>query len=176
METEQKEQKETKKMKVKAVKTKEKKKSETAKLLEENNILNDKILRISAEMQNMKRRYEETLANTYKYDGEALLKKILPIVDNFERAIKLDDANLNDELSKFLEGFKMIYASLANILTSLEVKEIDCLNQEFDPNTMEAVLTHHEEGIAPGLVVDVMQKGYMYKDKVLRVAMVKVSE
>ena len=58
----------------------------------------------------------------------------------------------------------------------LEVKEIDCLNQEFDPNTMEAVLTHHEEGIAPGLVVDVMQKGYMYKDKVLRVAMVKVSE
>ena len=164
------------KAKVKAVKEKKSKNTELIKVQEENALLNDKILRLAAEMQNMKRRYEDDLAKAYKYDGEELIKKILPVVDNFERAIKLDDTNLTDELSKFLEGFKMIYASLVNILNNLEVKEIECLNQEFNPNLMEAVLTHHEEGIKPGIVVDIMQKGYMYKDKVLRVAMVKVSE
>mgnify|MGYP002508904271 CR=1 FL=1 len=66
---------------------------------------------------------------------------MLPIVDNFERAIKLDDSNLNDDLSKFLEGFKMIYGSLVDTLKLYEIVEIDCLQKEFDPNTMEAVMT-----------------------------------
>lgn len=163
------------KTKVKAVKEKKNKK-DNSKLLEENAKLNDKVLRLSAEMQNMKRRFDEDLAKAYKYDGEEVIKKLLPIVDNFERAIKLDDSNLNDDLSKFLEGFKMIYGNLADVLKTYEVTEIDCLKKEFDPNTMEAVMTQHEDGIDAGVVIDCLQKGYMYKDKVIRVAMVKVSE
>ena len=146
------------------------------KLENEKNALNDKLLRLAAEMQNMKKRYEDEITRIYKYDGEEIVKKLLPIIDNFERAIKLDDKNLTDELSKFLEGFKMIYGNLVNILNDLDVKEIVCLNTPFDPNTMEAVLTQHEDGVTPGIVLDVMQKGYMYKDKVIRHAMVKVSE
>lgn len=145
-------------------------------LKEENKNLQDKVLRLNAEMQNMRRRYEEEIARIRKYEGEDFAKKILPIIDNFERAIKLDDNDLTDELSKFLSGFKMIYTGLVNILNEKEIKEIECLNQEFDPAKMEAVLTAKEEGIPKNQVLEVLQKGYMYKDKLLRPAMVKVSE
>ena len=111
------------------------------KLAEENAKLNEKLLRVMAEMQNMKRRNDEEISKLCKYDGEKLITKILPIVDNFERAIMLDDRDLSDEVSKFLSGFKMIYTNLISILNELEVKEIDCKGLEFDPNKMEAVLT-----------------------------------
>ena len=149
---------------------------EAKKLQEENAKLNEKVLRISAEMQNMRRRYEDEISNIYKFEGEELIVKLLAIVDNFERAIKLDDRDLTDELSKFLSGFKMIYANLINILNSMEVKEIDCQGLEFDPNMMEAVLTEKDENLPANVVLEVLQKGYTYKDKVIRVAMVKVNE
>ncbi len=145
-------------------------------LKEENARLQEKILRISAESQNMQRRYTEEIARIRKYEGEAFAKEILPIVDNFERAIKLDDNDLTDELSKFLSGFKMIYTNFITILNSKEIKEIDCKDKEFDSNFMEAVLTEKIEGIEKNQVIEVLQKGYMYKDKLLRPAMVKVSE
>ena len=145
-------------------------------LKQTNALLNEKIIRLNADMVNMKRRNEEEIAKAYKYDGEELIKELLPIVDNFERAIMLDDANLTDELSKFLSGFKMIYGNLLNILKEKGVTEIECLNLDFDPNTMQAVLTEHVDGIEPNKVIDVMQKGYIYKEKVIRPAMVKVSE
>ncbi|MGM9834985.1 MAG: nucleotide exchange factor GrpE [Bacilli bacterium] len=146
------------------------------KLTNENALLNDKILRLSAEMQNMKRRNEEQVSNLLKYEGEDLVKQLLGVIDNFERAIKMDDTNLEDEVSKFLDGFKMIYANFSNILTNQGIAEIDCLNKAFDPNTMEAVLTDKVEGVEPNVVIDVLQKGYMYRGKVIRHAMVKVSE
>lgn len=172
------------KIKVKNIKEKKKlekkkinKESEIEKkLVNENANLNEKVLRISAEMQNMKRRYEEEISNIYKYEGEELIVKLLTIVDNFERAIKLDDRDLTDELSKFLSGFKMIYTNLLNILDSMEVKAIDCEGLEFDPNKMEAVLTEKDENLPANVVLEVLQKGYTYKDKVIRVAMVKVNE
>lgn len=167
---------EKRKEKNKTKPVKDKKIKQDTKLLEENAKLNEKVLRLSAEMQNMRRRFDEDLAKAYKYDGEEFVKRMLPIVDNFERAIKLDDSNLNDDLSKFLEGFKMIYGSLVDTLKLYEIVEIDCLQKEFDPNTMEAVMTAHEEGVEAGIVIDCLQKGYMYKDKVIRVAMVRVSE
>lgn len=141
-----------------------------------NAMLNDKILRLNADLYNIKRRNEEEIARICKYDGEEFIKRLLVIVDNFERAISLDDANLSDELSKFLSGFKMIYGNLISLLNEKEVKEIECINNDFDPNHMQAVLTEHVEGLLPGKVIDVMQKGYIYKDKVIRPAMVKVSE
>lgn len=146
------------------------------KLEKEKGNLNDKVLRLSAEMQNMRRRYDEEINKICKYDGEELIIKLLTIVDNFERAIKLDDRDLSDELSKFLSGFKMIYTNLINILESMDVKVIDCQGLEFDPSTMEAVLTEKDENLPANVVTEVLQKGYTYKDKVIRVAMVKVNE
>lgn len=149
---------------------------ENKKLKGENNVLNDKVLRISAEMQNMMRRNEEKVQNLLKYEGEDLIKKLLPTLDNFERAISMDDTNLLDEVSKFLSGFKMIYGNLSDVLKSYEVEVIDCLHKPFDPNTMEAVLVEEAPGIEPNMVIDVLQKGYTYKGKVIRHAMVKVSK
>ena len=147
---------------------KKKEDPEKKRLQEENKILNEKLLRISAEMANMKRRNEEKIANLLKYEGEDLIKSLLPIVDNFERAISMDDVNLQDEVSKFLEGFKMIYGNLNTTLQNHEITVIDALHQPFDPNTMEAVLVEEVEGIEPNMVIDVLQKGYTYKGKVIR--------
>ena len=97
-------------------------------------------------------------------------------MDNFERAIKLDDDNLDDEVSKFLEGFKMIYCSMQNIMGNFEVKQIDGANKPFDPVYHNAIMVEQKEGVEPGMVIEVLQKGYIYKDKVIRPAMVKVSE
>lgn len=149
---------------------------EKKKLQEENAVLKDKFLRVNAEMQNMRRRMEEEKANLLKYEGEDLIKKLLPIVDNFERAIRMDDTNLEDEVSKFLSGFKMIYGNLSSTLQTCEVFAMDIINTPFDPNTMEAVMLEEVEGVEPNIVVDVLQKGYTYKGKVIRHAMVKVSK
>lgn len=150
--------------------------TKVVKLTEENKNLQEKILRLTAEMQNIKRRNEEEISKICKYEGEELITKLLPIIDNFERAIKLDDNDLSDELSKFLSGFKMIYTNLLSILDSMDVHEISCDGLEFDPNMMQAVLTEKNENKPADVVLEVLQKGYTYKDKVIRVAMVKVNE
>ena len=155
---------------------KKKEDEEKKKLQAEVDALKDKYLRANAEMQNMRRRMEEEKASLLKYEGEDLIKKLLPIVDNFERAIQMDDTNLEDEVSKFLSGFKMIYGNLSDTLKGYEVEVMDILNKPFDPNTMEAVLMEEAPSVEPNTVVDVLQKGYTYKGKVIRHAMVKVSK
>ncbi len=149
--------------------------AEILKLKEENATLNDKVLRINAELQNIKRRNSEEISRLMKYDGETFIKKLLPVIDNFERAINMDDDNLEDEVSKFLSGFKMIYSNLKNILDEMEIKEIECIGKPFDSMNMEAVLTDHDETKEENIVLDCLQKGYTYKDKVIRPAMVKVN-
>ncbi|MCI5701222.1 MAG: nucleotide exchange factor GrpE [Erysipelotrichaceae bacterium] len=159
------------------------KKNHDEKLLKEieelktkNNDLLNKVMYSQAEFANYKKRKEQEVSNMLKYSNMDIVLEILPIVDNFERAIKLDDANLNDELSKFLSGFKMIYTHLVETLKKFEVKEIECLDKTFDHNTCQALMTCKVEGIEPGIVVEVLQKGYMLKDKMIRPALVKVSE
>lgn len=163
---------------------KNKKENKGLKHLEEENhkLKNDlkesseKVLRLAAEMQNYKKRNEIEKSNMLKYANEDLAKNLLPILDNFERAIRLDDNDLSDEVSKFLSGFKMIYGSFVNVLNSIEVKEIECDGLEFDPIYHQAVLTEKDETKPSGVILEVLQKGYMYKDKVIRPAMVKVNE
>ena len=111
-----------------------------------------------------------------KFSNEDLVKELLPTIDNFERAIKMDDDDLTDEVSKFLEGFKMIYCSFVNTMEKYEVKAIDGINKPFDPTYHQAVMTEKREGVEPGIVIEVLQKGYLLKDKVIRPAMVRVSE
>lgn len=141
-----------------------------------NEELLNKLLYNQAEFANFKRRREIETSNMLKYANMDIVLEILPIVDNFERAIKLDDSNLDDSLSKFLDGFKMIYSHLVETLKKFEVVEIDCLNKEFDPNLAQALMTSKVEGVEPNVVVEVLQKGYMLKDKMIRPALVKVSE
>lgn len=145
-------------------------------LQKKNDELMNKFLYSQAEFANFKKRKEQETANMLKYSNMDIARELLPVVDNFERAIKLDDSNLNDELSKFLDGFKMIYSHLVELLHKFEVEEIDCLNKEFDPNFEQALMTVKAEGVEPGIVVEVLQKGYMLKDKMIRPALVKVSE
>ena len=138
--------------------------------------LQDALLRSRAELQNYRKRKDEETAKIIKYAEEDILKGFLPILDNFERAISMDDNNFGDETSKFLEGFRMVYTQTKNLLEKFEVKEIDCLGQEFDPTYEQAITTVKREDKKTGIVTEVYQKGYMYKDKVLRTAMVIVSE
>ncbi len=153
---------------------KEKKKCKCDENLKKIEELQNALLRMQADNINYRKRKDEEVERMLKYANEDIVKDILPIVDNFERAIKLDDDNLDDELSKFLEGFKMIYCHLVESLEKYGVKAIDGDNKEFDPVYHQAVLT--EKGEKPGMVIEVMQKGYLLKDKVIRPAMVKVSE
>ena len=170
---------EVKNDKVKEFKNKDKDK-ESNKQVE---ILNNKIkdlesalLRNQAELQNYKRRHDEEFMRFKKYANEDLIKELLPVLDNFERAIKMDDNDLTDDVSKFLSGFKLIYTNLVGILEKLEVKEIEAEGVEFDPNYHHAVLTEHDDNKPAGVILEVLQKGYMYKDKVIRPTMVKVNE
>ena len=138
--------------------------------------LEEEVLKAKADNINYRKRKDEEVSKMLEFANEDLVKDILPSIDNFERAINLDDENLDDELSKFLAGFKMIYCHLVEVMEKYDVKAIDDKGKAFDPKFHQAVLTEKVEGMEPGMVVEVMQKGYMLKDKVIRPAMVKVSE
>ncbi len=143
------------------------------KLLEESlNQERAKSMRIQAEMANIKRHKDEEISNLIKYEGEDMIKSLLPIIDNFERALSLE----NEQNKEFLEGFRMIYNKLMDIMNNNEVSVIDEKNVTFDPNIHQAVATEVVEGTDANIVLEVLQKGYKYKDKLLRPAMVKVSK
>jgi len=157
-------------------KEKNKYKEEIDKLKKDIKKKEEEVLIAKADLVNYRKRKDEEVVRMLKFCNEDLIKQILPIMDNFERAIKLDDNNLDDEVSKFLEGFKMIYCNMQNVMGNFEVKPIDGANKPFDPVYHNAIMVEKVEGIEPGMVIEVLQKGYIYKDKVIRPAMVKVSE
>ncbi len=141
-----------------------------------NQELEDKYMRLQAEYLNFKTRTQSEVSRMLQYEGEDFIKEILNIKDNFERAIMMDDSDLSDEVSRFLSGFKMILGSLTSLLDKYEVKEVECLGKEFDPHVAEAVLTEHDETKPENVVIEVLTKGYTYKDKLIRPAMVKVNK
>ncbi len=138
--------------------------------------LQNKLLYQQAEFANFKRRREEETRNMLKYQNYDMALEIITVVDSLERALNVPIDKLSDDVRKYLEGFKIMYNNLVNILNKFEVHEIDCLNKEFDHNTSQALMTEHRDGIEPGIVIEVLQKGYILKDKLLRAALVKVSE
>ncbi|MBR2604036.1 MAG: nucleotide exchange factor GrpE [Bacilli bacterium] len=158
--------------------TKKEKKSKEKELIEALNLkvkeLEDKNLRISAEMINSLRRKDEDNARVMKYANESLIIDLLTTIDNFERALNIETSN--EDITNYQKGMKMIYDSLINTLSKYEVSVIDALDKEFDPTYHQAVMTEKVEGKNSGIVIEVLQKGYIYKDKVIRPAMVKVSE
>lgn len=148
-----------------------KKNQELERITNELALEREKSMRIQAEMMNFRKRKDDEVANIRKYANEDILLQLVSVMDNFERALSLE----TKENQEFLKGFQMIYSNIQNIISSCGVTEIDCLNKEFDPNYHQAVLTEKSE-VESGMVIEVLQKGYMYKDKILRPSMVKVSE
>ena len=124
-----------------------------------------------ADADNLKKRLlnEAEQANKYRIQNFAL--SILPSIDSLERA--LDGKDVSDP---FIKGVKLTYDSLMHALQMEGVTEIECLNKPFDANYANALLTEKVEGTEPNMVIEVLQKGYMLKDRLLRAALVKVSE
>ncbi len=146
-------------------------------LILKNNIQNleEKLKASHAELINYRKRKDEEVATKLKFANQDIILDILPVLDNFERAIKLqksDDPNLN----KFLDGFKILYTSLNETLKRYGVEEIDCINKEFDPNTMEAMLIDQDQTKEDNMVLEVLIKGYILKGRVIRAASVKVNK
>ena len=149
---------------------------EIARLTEENNNLIEKVKLAQAELINYRKRKDEETNSLLKYANQDLIMEIIPVVDNFERAIKLDDNNLTDDISKFLAGFKMMYVSLTETLKKYGVEEINRAGQIFDPSQEQALLTDCVEEIEDEVVLEVLLKGYKLKERVIRPASVKINQ
>lgn len=149
---------------------------EVARLTEENNNLLEKVKLAQAELINYRKRKDEETGNLLKYANQDLILEIIQVVDNFERAIKLDDNNLTDDISKFLAGFKMMYASLTETLKRFGVEEINRVGQLFDPAQEQALLTDSVAELEDEVVIEVLLKGYKLKDRVIRPASVKINQ
>ena len=130
--------------------------------------------RAYADAENMKKRLQKEADNAKKYRFQQAGLALLPIVDNMGMAIKVDSEN--EELTNYVKGFEMIYQQLQRVLEDEGVKEIEAEGKPFDHNTMQALMQEKKEDTEPGIVLEVMQKGYMLKDRILRPALVKVSE
>lgn len=130
--------------------------------------------RAYADAENMKKRLQKEADNAKKYRFQQAGLALLPIVDNMGMAIQVDSEN--EELTNYVKGFEMIYQQLQRVLESEGVKEIEAEGKPFDHNTMQALMQEKKEDTEPGMVIEVMQKGYMLKDRILRPALVKVSE
>lgn len=152
----------------------EQKENEIAALKEELNQAKNDIARTYADTDNMRKRLqkETDMAKKYRFQSAAL--EFLPILDSMNLA--LTQVPENDEAKGFVKGFEMIRTQLENALSNEGVKEIDALGKPFDHNTMQALMQEKVEGVDSGMVVEVLQKGYMLKDRILRPALVKVSE
>lgn len=149
---------------------------EIKKLQEENKNLVTKVQLAQAELINYRKRKDEEVMNTLKFANQDLIMEIIPVVDNFERAIKLDDNDLTDDLSKFLDGFKMMYATLTDILKKFGVEEINRVGEKFDPACEQALMTDCVLELDDEVVIEVLLKGYKYKGRVIRPASVKINQ
>lgn len=147
---------------------------EIEKLNKEKEELNDTILRKAAEFENYKRRTENDFANFTKYAAEGFIMEILPIYTDLERSFKhIDDSN-NEQSVK--EGLKMVFNKFKKTLEEQGVKKIEAKGKEFDFNYHEALMQQEVPGVPSHTVLEEVEPGYMYKDKVLKHAKVIVSQ
>ena len=147
---------------------------EIVKLKEEAAANKNAYFKAYADTENLKKRLQSESDNVRKYRIQSFAMEILPVLDNLERAldVKVDDQNVKN----YAKGFEMIYQQLVHILNQEGVKEIEALDKPFDPNFHQALMQEAKDGVESGMVIEVLQKGYMLKDRVLRATLVKVSE
>ena len=135
--------------------------------------LTDRLKRSMAEFDNFRKRSEKEKATMFDMGARSIAEKILPVVDNFERAMVA--APKEGDGKAFADGITMIYNQLKKTLEDLGVKPIDCVGQPFDPNFHNAVMHVEDESLGENVVAEELLRGYMYKDSVLRHSMVKVA-
>ena len=163
----------------------EKDQSSEAETTEENNDskikeLEDKLLRALAENENLRRRYEKEVKEAIEYGGINFAREILAVADNLNRAYEFvnQDENFkkNSEFKKILENIEVIKDDTQKIFEKNNIKQIECLKKKFDPNYHQAMLEVEDEKHDPGVVIKVLQAGYLMGTKLLRPALVAVSK
>lgn len=137
--------------------------------------MKSRYLRLQADFANFKKRTateKQQISEVVKMD---VLQNILPVIDNFERALQVPQDSLSDELKSFVDGYTMIYKQLMTVLEKEGVTKIDAVGKPFDPNYHQAVMRVPSDEYDNDVVVEVLQEGYLLGDKTLRPAMVKVA-
>ena len=157
---------------VKAEDTAEEESAGSDKLKAKIDELNDKCLRQMAEFENFRKRTDKEKEAMFETGAKSVIEKILPVIDNFERGF--DALTDEDKDSKFAEGMKMIYKQLMDELDKIQVKPIEAVGKEFDPNLHNAVMQTESDEYESGIVAQELQKGYTYRDQVVRHSMVAV--
>lgn len=145
--------------------------SEVEALTKQNEELNDRLQRSLAEFDNFRKRTLKEKASMYDDGVISTIEKMLPVIDNFERAIAAAP-NKDDSLCK---GVEMIYSQLLTILKDIGIEPIDCKGKEFNPEYHNAVSHEENEEFGNNMIIEELLKGYMYKEKVIRHSMVKVA-
>ena len=135
----------------------------------------DRFLRVSAEFENYKKRKDRELADFRKFANESLFKDLLPLVDNLDRAVESAKQDQSSS-SNFVDGVEMILNETLKVLDKYKVSPIDALNKPFDPSYHQAVYREESDQHPDNTVINVIQKGYMLHDRLLRPAMVVVSQ
>ena len=135
--------------------------------------LTDKLTRQMAEFDNFRKRTEKEKSQMYEVGAKDIIEKILPVVDNFERGIAAVPEE--EKSNPFAEGMEKIYKQLMTTLEEIGVKPIEAVGQEFDPDFHNAVMHVEDEGLGENIIAEEFQKGYMYRESVVRHSMVKVA-
>ncbi len=135
--------------------------------------LTDKLKRQMAEFDNFRKRTEKEKSGMYEIGAKSVIEKILPIVDNFERG--LEGITEEQKEDPFVAGMEKIYKQIMSVLEELEVKPIEAVGQQFDPNFHNAVMHVEDESLGENMIAEEFQKGYLYRDTVVRHSMVKVA-
>ena len=148
---------------------KEKKKDKKDEMIEE---LTDRVKRQMAEFENFRKRTDKAKSAMYEMGAKAVIEKILPVIDNFERG--LSSISEEEKNNSFVEGMNMIYKQLTNELEQMGVTPIEAVGKEFDPNLHNAVMQVESEEYESGIIAQELQKGYMYRETVVRHSMVAV--
>ena len=143
-------------------------------------IVQDKLLRTMAEMENQRRRFEKEKQEAFEFGGFNFANESLSLLDNIDRAIMSfrNDENLknNKDLNKIIDGIEVVKKDLVSIFKKNGIESIECINKKFDPNFHQAMLEVEDNTKEPGTVVQEIQKGYMMKDRLLRPSLVSVTK
>ena len=151
-------------------------KKEIEKLNNEKNELIEKVKYAQAELVSYRMRKDEETQSLLKYCNQDLITEILPIIDNFENALKLASKSDNPEISKYLTGFQMMYQNLLSILNKYGVEVINRPGEIFDSKLEQALVADNNPELGDEVIIDVLQKGYKLKDRVIRPASVKINQ
>lgn len=134
----------------------------------------NRYLRLQADFDNFRRRSRLDFEAAQKYRAQDLVTELLPVLDNFERALSMETEN--EQVKTFMQGMEMIYRNLLDALKKEGLEPIEAVGKPFDPQFHQAVMMVQEEGFESNVVVDEFQKGYLLKDRVIRPSMVKVNQ